>query len=108
MSALPSFETVFLRDFTTSYVSEISITADAEQDLLSLHRIGHFVGLPDVLSVLRDGNVTCVEKEDADGSYWEADGENYFGQTMRVKMQVWCDQYRIRITGVELTGDGNE
>ncbi len=98
-AAKVSFETVFLRDFARSYVSEIAFTNGAMADL---NRCG--IGLADVLHVLRNGRVTISEKESPDGARWQVEGDTCDNDSMSISLHVWCDRYSMRILRIMRIG----
>ena len=107
MPAAEAFETIFLRAFADTYVSEISHEGSTMTDLLDLQRRGHTIGIQDVLFVLKNGEVIYSEKSDADGSNWQVFGVTCHGDNVIVSMKVWCDRYKVRILSVDILGVEN-
>jgi hypothetical protein len=95
MAARVSFQTVFLREFARTYVSQISFTTEALEDLKRCR-----FGLADVLYVLKKGRVTMSDKEDAEGANWAVQGNTSHGDSMSVSLHVWCDHYQVRVLRV--------
>lgn len=102
-----SFETVFLREFSQAYVSEISFTETALEDIRRHRSNGCRAGLADVLYVLRNGDVTGSEKEESEGAKWHVEGVTCHGDPITVSIQVWCDRYQVRVLRVMLMGVSN-
>jgi hypothetical protein len=63
-------ETRFLRGFAKTYFAEVSFTVEAEAQMREQR-----VTLASVQQVLRGGEVTDSEKEEADGARWIVEGQ---------------------------------
>ena len=94
-AAKASIESVFLREFARSYVSDISFDAEAEAAMVSAN-----IGLADVLYVMKRGRVTSNEKEDAHGAVWVIKGMTCDELGITIVLRVWCDRYCIRVLRV--------
>lgn len=107
MAATEAFETEFLREFASTYVSEISYAGETWRDLDEIQDHGYLVGLADVLHVLKTGSVTTSEKRDSDGAFWQVQGATCHDDNLVIRTQVWCDCYKVRVLNVAILGEQN-
>jgi hypothetical protein len=97
MAAAFKIETTYLRGWASSYFSEVSWDAEAEQTMRA-ERIPLVV----VRQVFLVGRVVTSEKNDACGAEWEVVGMSCDGDRLRLSLTVHCDEYRVRIRRIKV------
>jgi hypothetical protein len=97
MAAAFKAETTYLRSWASSYFSEVSWDAEAEDTMRT-------EGIPFVLvrQVFLAGRVVTSEKDDAYGAEWEVVGTTCDGERLRLALTVYCNEYRVRIRRIRV------
>lgn len=90
-----SVETVFIREFAAVYGSELAWTAEAEKQMGETK-----VFLPQLLQVMKTGEVVHSEKDEPFGAKWIVFGKTCDDDEVWLRLEVFCDCYHVCVLGI--------
>ena len=95
-SARVSVETTFIREFASTYGSELAWTIEAEQQMHATR-----IYLPQILQVMRSGVVVRSDKESASMCTFTVVGRTIEDDFVELQLEVEYDRYRVRLTNLQ-------
>jgi ATP-dependent 26S proteasome regulatory subunit len=94
-AVLLKIETKYIRSFSKSYLNEISITSEAQEQMRDQR-----ITLVEVNQALKSGRVVYSEKENADGCVWVVEGVTCDDEYISLTLEVFCDRYHMSIISI--------